>query len=232
MARLLPVVALVPAFGGKRLPVPVRLGLTIVLAAGLVPTSFPDEQFPELPGLLIWFGLLLKELAVGAVLALSATCLFEALHIGGQLTDHFRGASQSTARTLHDDSNTTPLGEFHLLLACLLFFDFGGPGLFLQTLQESLVQIPLQCFPDASNLDGAVSLVLGMSATAITTGLTIALPAGAALLCVDVVLGFANRAAPQIQVFFLGMPLKALLGVMALAVSLDIAMDHFLALLQ
>ncbi|MBW1872274.1 MAG: flagellar biosynthetic protein FliR, partial [Deltaproteobacteria bacterium] len=115
-ARIMPVVLLVPAFGGKRLPLVAKISLVIMVTSIVYPQAQLDQVAPA--GL-SFIGLLIKELAVGTVLALVASCMFEGLRIGGQLIDDLRGSSQATALVLQSDERTSPLGDLHLQLAVL-----------------------------------------------------------------------------------------------------------------
>lgn len=222
--RILPVVFLVPAFGGKRLPVPAKLGLV----ACVVIAVYPQAVFPgTLPGGFFFYGLLLKELAVGTVLALAACCLFEGMRMGGQLIDNLRGSAGAHTYLPQSDERTSPVGDLHLLLCILVFFAAGGPALFLRALQESLVSLPVCNFPEVTQCAQAADLALAVTAQAIRMGVSIAFPAAVALLVVDMLLGFMNRTAPQIQVFFLGMPLRAVVGILAVILTLDRSLERF-----
>ena len=66
-----------------------------------------------------------------------------------------------------------------------------------------------------------------VTAQAIRMGVSIAFPAAVALLVADMLLGFMNRTAPQIQVFFLGMPLRAVVGILAVILTLDRSLERF-----
>ena len=46
----------------------------------------------------------------------------------------------------------------------------------------------------------------------LVAGLQIAAPAGAVLLVTDIAFAFLNRAMPSMQVFYVGMPVKVLVG--------------------
>lgn len=227
--RILPVVFLVPAFGGKRLPIPAKLGLV----ACLVIAVYPQAGFSgPAPGGILYVGLLLKELAVGSVLALAGSCLFEGMRIGGQLIDGFRGSAGAYAYVPHSDERTSPVGDLHLLLCILVFFAAGGPALFLRAFQHSLVSLPVCSFPAVSQGSQAADLALTVTAQAIRMGVSIAFPAAVALLVADMLLGFMNRTAPQIQVFFLGMPLRAVVGILAVILTLDRSVERFVLSLQ
>jgi flagellar biosynthetic protein FliR len=62
-----------------------------------------------------------------------------------------------------------------------------------------------------------------MTAQLIAAGIQMALPVMGALLLADITLGLLSRVAPQVQVFFLGLPLKIGLGMVALSMTFAIA---------
>jgi flagellar biosynthesis protein FliR len=66
------------------------------------------------------------------------------------------------------------------------------------------------------------------SAKLLEAAIGLCAPAIVALLLADIVLGIVGRAVPQLPLYFVGMPLKALMGVGALLLSLaglDIALQ-------
>jgi len=226
--RILPVVFLVPAFGGKRLPVAAKLGLVACVVIAVYPQAGFSGQVPD--GFL-FIGLLLKELAVGTVLALAGSCLFEGMRMGGQLIDDLRGSAGAHAFVPYSQERTSPVGDLHLLLCILVFFAAGGPALFLGALQQSLVSLPVCSLPAVEQCAQAADLALAVTAQAIRMGVSIAFPAAVALLVADMLLGFMNRTAPQIQVFFLGMPLRAVVGILAVILTLDRSLEGFVQVL-
>jgi len=223
----LPVVVLVPAFGGKRLPLQVKIGLSATISMALLALVEPRGSPP---GGLLFLGLLLKEVAIGTVLALAGACLFEAMRIGGQMIDLFRGSSAASALVPQSGERVSPLGDLHLLLAVSVFFSASGPELFARALLSSFEQLPLDVFPAVGTATEAGELAITLTAQALRMGLSIALPAAFAILAVDCLLGFINRTAPQIQVFFLGMPLRVVVGIAIVALTLEGSMGRFLAL--
>jgi flagellar biosynthetic protein FliR len=70
-----------------------------------------------------------------------------------------------------------------------------------------------------AHLGRVAGLVLGASAQMLEAALGLAAPALVALLLADLVLGAIGRTAPQIPLYFVGMPLKALLGVAMVLIS-------------
>ena len=58
--------------------------------------------------------------------------------------------------------------------------------------------------------------------------LSFALPAMVVMIMVDVALGLVNRSVEQLNVFFLSMPIKSILVVFLLLVSMHFALSHYL----
>ena len=61
-----------------------------------------------------------------------------------------------------------------------------------------------------------------MTAAVFTIGLQLAAPALIALLLTDLFFGIINRVAPQVNVFFLSMPVKMLVGILVVLIALPI----------
>jgi flagellar biosynthetic protein FliR len=60
----------------------------------------------------------------------------------------------------------------------------------------------------------------------IVAGAQMALPVVGTLLLTDITLGLLARVAPQIQVFFLGLPLKIGIGLFAMMLTMAIAIPR------
>jgi type III secretory pathway component EscT len=217
-ARLLPAALVFPALAGAHLPRPAVLALAAALSGALLPAGAAPW-----PGWPAYLGGLLAELGVGAVLALVAAALLVALRMGGRLADELRGASQAQVEEAGGERDT-PLGRLYGQLACLAFFTLGGPGACLEALQRSLTWLPLGGLPPAEALVAARELSLGMLASAYELAVGVAFPAALAGLAAELALGFVGRGVQGLPVHFLAAPLKALLALAALALSLEPAL--------
>lgn len=67
------------------------------------------------------------------------------------------------------------------------------------------------------------AFVIGQWQMLFRLALAFAMPALLVMLLVDVALGLVNRSAPQLNVFFLSMPIKSLLGLLMLLLALSTA---------
>jgi len=236
-ARTVPFVWLIPVFGGPSLPARVRLALGFALSAlcfplvaGRVPSGGP----------LLWVLLSLREAGVGLVMGFVAACMFRAVEAAGRLTDVLRGANLAEAIAPDQGSRSSPLGDLLLLLAVVIFLEMGGAGILATALARSYEAVPLGATSAGpASLHSAVLLVVVASAKLIEAAVGLAAPALVALLLADLVLGALGRAIPQIPLYFVGMPAKALLGVGAILAglatldsALSVGFRSFLGLLE
>ena len=154
-------------------------------------------------------------------MGLVVACLFRAVEAAGRLTDIVRGSNLAEVISPLSESRSSPLGNLLLLLAVVIFFEMGGIGYLTTALARSYEAVPLVAPPTTSaSLQSATFVVIAASGKLIESAVALAAPALIALLLADLVLGALGRAVPQIPLYFVGMPAKALLGVGAILVGL------------
>jgi type III secretion protein SpaR/YscT/HrcT len=216
-ARTVPVAWMVPAFGGPHVPAQIRVGLGLALAVLCLPIL--GGQVPQ-AGPLVWILLVGREVAVGVTLGFVGSLVFRAAETAGRLTDILRGANLAEALNPVAEERTSPLGDVTLLLTVVIFLEMGGLGHVSAALARSYQAVPLAAAARPAGLGGAAGLAIVTSAQMLEAALGLAAPALVALLLADLALGAVGRAAPQIPLYFVGMPAKALLGVGAVLISL------------
>jgi flagellar biosynthetic protein FliR len=217
-ARTVPVAWLLPPTGGTHVPARVRVGLGLALALLCLPRL--AGQVPDTAGPLTWLLLLGREVAVGATLGFVGSLLFHAAESAGRLIDILRGANLAEVVNPLSDERTSPLGDLTLLLAVVIFLELGGPGHLAVALARSYDAVPLVAAGPTRGAAAVAGVVVAASAGVLEAALGLAAPALVALLLADLALGAIGRVAPQIPLYFVGMPLKALLGVGAVLLAL------------
>jgi flagellar biosynthetic protein FliR len=229
-ARLMPVVYLVPYLGGQTLPQPVKMGVALALTVLVYPAVWQTGAAALLPaGALEITALVLKELVVGLMIGFVAALAFDALRVAGQLIDVSRGQTMATAMVPQLKAQASVSADLLYQLGVVMFLLTGGHRLFLAALVKSYVMLPPQLFPSfGANLQAVTFGIVRLAADAITLGVLLAFPVVAAILLANIMLALINKAAPQINVFFLGMPIKAVLGVAILLVGLQVVVARFL----
>src|SRR5690606_4570787 len=111
------------------------------------------------------------------------------------------------------------MAQFKFAVAMLVLFVVNGHHALLLALSQSFSVLPV----GFAHMSGAVARV-GIDAFGqmFVLALRIALPVVAALFVTDVALGIVARTVPQINVFFVGIPLKIGVGLVILVVVLPV----------
>ncbi len=215
--RALPIAWMLPPFGGRHVPAPIRIGIGLCLALLGVPRLIAVG----LPagGAAFWILLLAREAAVGVTFGFVGAALFRAAESAGRLADGGRGAGSADELSPLGDERTSPLGTLYLMLAVVIFFELGGPGHVARALASSYDALPLGPVPLPRRLGPVAALMVVASVRVIEAALGLAAPVLVALVLADLVLGGLARVAPQLPVQVVGMSLKALLGIGALLVG-------------
>jgi flagellar biosynthesis protein FliR len=113
--------------------------------------------------------------------------------------------------------NQAPLlGTILNMTAVLTFFLIGGHRLLLKGLAFSLQQIP----PGSAFKGVPLAQVLAQFGGMFTYAALLAAPVMTVVLLVDIAMAMMARTMPQMNVFIIGLPLKILVGLTVLAISL------------
>ncbi len=232
-ARVLSVVSVVPFLFGKPVPRMVRVGVSMLLAVFLYPilvtstSSQPDIDTMKM------FALFLKEILFGLAIGFSASMIFYGFEAAGQMIDNQRGVSLARILIPELGEQSSISGAFLFQFAIVLFLSLGGHRFFLESFAHSYEVLPLLSFPEsAAGLLPLLDLFMKMAGQVLFISVQIAAPVIIAILIADIILGVANRFAPQINVWELGFNIRGYLGVLLLFLSLTFIarqLEHYTA---
>jgi type III secretion protein T len=214
LGRMLPIIALSPFFGAKVLPHPVKVVLALCLFLIFLPQLLGSVTTP-LGFNFILIAYLMKEMFIGSLIGFMASIPFVIVQNTGLMIDHQRGASSLMVSDPMMQNQTSPLGTLFNLLLIVLFFYMDGPFLILDALSQSYTILPPDQMLSSAffTTNGSmVNTVLRIVGRVMIISTQLASPALIMILMTDFFLGIANRLAPQVQITFLGMPLKSLLA--------------------
>lgn len=212
--RFVPIVALAPFLGAKIIPNSARVGLAITLTLVFLPTMLLPMQGVPMPHI-TFIAYAFKELFIGLVLGYLSSAPFFAAQAAGIFIDFMRGSSQMMAQDPALQAQASPIGIVLNYYLIVMFYTLNGPLMFFDAVQLSFELFPVDAYlnPVAFNLKAPLwNLLIHISGNIFAMAIQLAAPALLAILMAEVFLGIANRLAPQVQIAFLGMPLKSLLG--------------------
>lgn len=214
LARFLPIIQLSPFFGSRVLPHPVKVAFALTMFIVFLPQLLTmTNSALEFNMVLVIY--MIKEFFIGLVLGNLMSLPFVIAQSAGIIIDHQRGGASLMVNDPTVQNQSSPIGTLFNMVLIYIFFVIDGPWDFLNAISISYDLVPPDQFfsPAFFNRDAASMtrmITLFNDVMVMTTQL--ATPALIAILMTDSFLGIANRLAPQVQITFLGMPLKSLLG--------------------
>jgi flagellar biosynthesis protein FliR len=221
-ARIISFLFVVPFFGGALVPNRVKIAVGVALVIVVYPALAGATNNNLAPFASIQFvALLMKEAFVGLTLGFVAALVFEAARTAGRIVDLQRGAHAPELYAPDLESQISELGQFKLQFAVVIFLAMGAHHWFLSGLLESFVLLPATEFPRIeSGWSPALNFFTNLSGMFLTIALQLAIPAVLTLILTDIFFGIINRVAPQINVFFLSLPIKMIVALVIVAFSL------------
>lgn len=214
-ARVLPLFLLTPWLVTRSLPSPLRTAVGLVLAAAFVPLA--EQHALSTPSGALLVLAMVREATVGFVFATAAALPFFAFDWAGRMADLFRGAGVLDVLSPGSNERTSPLGNLLMMFSVCVFFAIGGHRLFLNAFGDAFASLPVGSLLHATELRATSLLVLRLVADAFALSISLTAPVMVTILALDVGLGLWARSAPQVPVFFAGMPMRAFVGVLAVA---------------
>jgi type III secretion protein T len=223
MARFGGAFAICPALTESMIPGVARRAATFAFAFLAIP--WLKETMPPGEPNLWMFGLAaFREALIGFFIGFFAAIPFWVAENVGNLIDNQRGATMGEVYSPLNGSQVSTTGIFFTQIVSTIFFVGGAVFVVLGALYSSYSIWPV--FADSLRFapDTPV-LMTGTVDAMLKTTVVIAAPVVIIMFLATLGLGLVNRTAPQLNVFFLSMPVKSALGVAMLIVYLPFIMD-------
>jgi flagellar biosynthetic protein FliR len=226
-ARIMAVIIHVPVLGGQTIPNQVRLGLGIVLAIVLIPWQ-PLPESAETIGLIEFAISLGKEILIGTLIGYSADLAFGAIQMAGAAMSMGSGFESSRIFNPTMGDAGSAYDQTFIMTAMMVFLMIDGHHLVIAALQRTFELVPL----NGSLPFGGLEAVMTTTSGFIVTGIHLALPVMAALILADLTLGLLARVAPQVQVYFLGLPVKVAIALLAMSLMFASILPYLTSMFQ
>ncbi|RFU22857.1 flagellar biosynthetic protein FliR [Geodermatophilus marinus] len=202
-----------PPFNSRVIPAPVKGAFALALAVALLDRVAASVGEPTAGVLVVGA---VTEVAIGAALGFVVHVLFAAVQYAGDLIDLTGGFSLQPAYDPLAMTTSSSIGRLHHLLALTLLFTSGGHLLIVRGFATSYEGLPVGGGVPTEQLAQALVTAFSMMFLA---ALQIAGPMVAVLLLADIALGLLSKAAPALNVFALGFPLKIMLTLALLGLT-------------
>ena len=219
MARLAPLFLSGNLSPFSRVPATIRLYLLVFLSLffTLLNTSSLALSFESLTfGTLTFVVAFAGEFLLGALLLFGIQCLFAGLSFAGRIVDMQVGFGAAGVIDPSTQQTEALIGTLMTSVALVVFFLTDMHHTLFVAINQSLTLIPIGSVTfnwQASTLSSAMT-------TQFIFAIMAFLPVIAGLLMVDTLIAYASRTMPQMNVYFVTLPLKIFIGLLLLSVSI------------
>ncbi len=223
-ARIGTMLMLLPGLGEQNISSRMRLTAALVLAAVLLPlhrSAYHIDTSALAPVIV----LLVEEILIGAMLGLTARLTISALEVAGAVIAQQLGLGFVTAVDPTQGEQGAIVGNFLTMLGITLVFATDMHHLVIAALNDSYTLFAPGEVPAVGD---AAALVTRIVAGAFRIGIQLSAPFLVFGLMFNIGLGVLSRLMPQMQVFFVALPLSILLGLMFLVLVIGAMMGVFL----
>jgi len=206
-----------PFFSISGVPALLKIGLGLLVTMVLFPIL---PAVDNISGDLIGYSILvIREVIVGLIIGYVSTLTFTAIRVAGEVIDIQIGFAMAAVFDPQGQSRITLVGQFMYLLEILLFLAINGHHNLLMAISYSYEIIPVTgVIFQTTCIAAVIKIFVGM----FSLGIRIAAPFITVFVLSDIALGMVARTVPQLNVFMLGFPLKAGLGLVTLTAALPV----------
>lgn len=227
LVRLASFLMAVPFFSIRGLPVILKIGFSLILAA-IVYMALPKSNI-AIPSTLVFYLLLTKEVTIGLMMGFITTLMFRSIQIAGQLTDIQIGFAMSAIFDPATQSTTSLFGRVYNWIGLVIFFTINAHHYLIKAIMESFIFAPVGI---ASLEKVGIINISYLFSRSFLIAFQIGVPLIIVAFMTDMVMGFIARTVPQLNVFILGMPLKVLGSLFALLLLLPLVVNLMISVIE
>src|SRR6187402_975726 len=223
-ARIGAMVLLLPGLGEANIPVRIKLAIALLLTLVILPLhrAAYNIDMQSIAALLV---LMMHEIVIGIVLGATARVTLSALSVAGSVIAQQLGLGFVTAVDPTQGQQGLLIGNFLTILGMTLLFATDSHHLVIAALNESYRIFSPGELPPSGDV---AALATRAFATAFKIGLQLSAPFLVFGLVFNIGLGVLARLMPQMQVYFVGVPLSILVGFVILALVINAIMGTYL----
>jgi flagellar biosynthesis protein FliR len=231
-ARIGAMVMLLPGLGEVNIPVRIKLGIALALTLIILPLHRAAYHV-DMQSITPLAVLMVHELIIGVVLGATARVTLSALQVAGSIIAQQLGLGFVTSVDPTQGQQGVLIGNFLTLLGIALLFATDTHYLVIAALNDSYkIFSPGELMPSGD----VAALATRAFAAAFKIGLQLSAPFLVFGLVFNIGLGVLARLMPQMQVYFVGVPLSIFMGFIILAAVLvsmmGTYMDYFIGVMH
>lgn len=205
-----------PIFGRKTVPSMIKISFCLFLTyLFLIALPFPGTGllYQTIPEYIL---LCVRELAFGLVLCFAVTMFFNLVYIAGHLIDTQIGFGIVSVYDIQNNSQIPMTGNLLNIVYLILFLSVNGHLKWISILYATFEKIPVGHVLISKDLALAAIEAFALS---FVLAVMMAMPIIAFGLILELAMGVMIRSVPQMNMFVIGIPVKVLLGLTVLLIT-------------
>jgi len=204
-------VALLPVIGSKQMPAQFRIGFAVFISLLLTPVVKFYVTEDHIPLLII------REILLGISLGMVVRFIFMAVNLAGMFISHTMG--MSIAMVFNPEiGQTTIVAEMYGVMAMLMFLATDAHHDLIYVFVKSFELLPAGGIDTSAIISQIISLGSGLFVLA----MKICAPVVVGLVIAHMLAGFLYKAAPQMNIFFVTLPLNIMLGILLMMLCIPV----------
>lgn len=218
LVRVTGLFVVAPIFGRRNIPAYYKVGFSFFLAL-IITNVLPVQTIDYQQSLLYYLMLAAKELLVGVTIGYVSYLVFTAMYMAGQFIDMQIGFGMVSVLDPLSNIQVPVTANLYFMISMLIFLLANGHHLLIQALVDSYQFVPIG---QAAFNQQLLQDILRIFGSVFALGFKIAAPVITTMLITDFALGIMSRTIPQLNIFFVGMPLKIVLGILLMILSMPL----------
>jgi flagellar biosynthesis protein FliR len=207
-----------PIFGNENMPMTTRVGFVTLISLILLPVVGGTAMI-EVTSMGIFVYYAVQELMIGIAIGFAGAVYFSVSFLAGTMLDRQTGLALANAVDPLSDSEIPILGSFYNILFVFLFLSINGHHMFIRALSDSYQLLPVGHTIVLS--DETLLLVISYFRDLMILAFILSAPVVVTSFLANVVLGIFAKTMPQINVFVVGMPLRIVVGMLTIWVTVQ-----------
>ena len=208
----------IPFLGARNVPRVFKIGLALLIALILISIVKIDASIISADLLTLTAGIA-GEIIIGFTIGLIAKLVFSAMEMAGELIGFQMGFSIVNVIDPQTSTHVPIIGQFHTILATLIFLTINAHHLFIAAIAESFTLVPPMRLALTNQMfAGIVTLSRDIFVLAIRIGA----PVIVALFIANIALAIISKTMPQMNVMMVGFPITIAGGLLIMVLSIPL----------
>ena len=208
---------LVPGIGESMVPARYRLGIAFSITIIMAPILAPIV--PKLPNSVVEMSWLLgSEVFIGLFIGTVMRIIMASLDMAGTFMSIINGLSSASMLNPLLQQQSSVVSVFLTTLGMVIIFETGLHEIIMRYIVDSYdVFIPGKLL----YLGDITKVIIEMTSRSFRIGLQLAFPTIIIIMLMVIVLGVLARLVPQLQVFFVALPLQVIVGLLIIVIGMS-----------